>query len=278
MLELRGEAELVRVEQPLHRHLAAEQSIEGDLVDVEPHKLPRCLGMTISAPSDNDVVDGAPRFVVALARATVGGADGVSVSLRRCGRLGTVAASDQTISDMEASQYATDDGPASMSPSRDASSTLCLDTETPWPAFGPRARALGISAILSSPLLAADRPVGALNIYSRTARAFGPDAQDLASVFAAEASRVLTTAGVVVTDEQFSARLGEALKVRRVIAQAEGVIMERDGVEADQAYGVLCDRSRRSNQPFREHAAAIMASTQRPRLESGPESTDRHDG
>jgi len=30
--------------QPSHRHLAAEQSIEGDLVDVEPHKLPRVSG------------------------------------------------------------------------------------------------------------------------------------------------------------------------------------------------------------------------------------------
>ena len=133
--------------------------------------------------------------MVALARATVGGADGVSVSLRRHGHLATVAASDQTISDMDASQYATGEGPCV-----DASvkgrwfHAESLDTETRWPAFTPRAQALGINAILSSPLLVEDRPVGALNIYSRTAMAFAPKDQELASVFAAEASLVLTSA------------------------------------------------------------------------------------
>jgi len=92
-----------------------------------------------SRPADPDVVDGVLRLVVALARASVGGADGVSVSLRRHGRLATVAASDQTISDMDASQYATGEGPCV-----DASvngrwfHAESLDSETRWPAFTPR--------------------------------------------------------------------------------------------------------------------------------------------
>jgi anti-anti-sigma factor len=256
-----------------HRRLGAEQSVETYVVStgVPP--------FNTTFPADADVVAAALRLVVALARATVRGADGVSVSLRRHGKLATVAASDQTISDMDACQYATGEGPCV-----DASvrgrwfHAESLGTETRWPSFTPKAQALGINAILSSPLLAEDEPVGALNIYSRSAMAFAPEAQQLASMFASEASLLLGTAGVVVTDEQFSARLGDALRLRRIIAQAEGVIMEREGVRADQAYRILCDLSRQSNQPLRGHAQSVAASTERPRLESKPAPTGRHRG
>jgi GAF domain-containing protein len=144
-------------------------------------------------PADDDLVDAALRLVVALARATVSGADGVSVSLRRHGRLATVAASDQTISDMDRDQYATGEGPCV-----DASNNgrwfhvESLAHETRWPSFTPRARKLGINTILSTPLLAHSQPVGALNIYSRTRAAFSVKEQELASVFATEASVILT--------------------------------------------------------------------------------------
>ena len=56
------------------------------------------LRQTAAVPSGHEVVDGALRLVVALARATVGGADGASVSLHRHGRLLTVAATDRNAS------------------------------------------------------------------------------------------------------------------------------------------------------------------------------------
>jgi anti-anti-sigma factor len=276
MLDITGVAELVLVEypDPLCHRLGAEQPIKTDGAPVGTK--PPVLARRITAfPADTDVVDGTLRLVVALARVTVGGADGVSVSLRRHGRLATVAASDQTISDMDASQYATGEGPC-VDASLDGRwfHAESLNTETRWPAFTPRVQALGINAILSSPLLAEDRPVGALNIYSRTAMAFAPEDQELASVFAAEASLVLTGAGVDVTDGQLSNRRNEVLETRRLIAQAEGVIMEREGVEADAAFSMLCDSSRRSNRPFRERAEDVVASTKRSQLD--PELGQRH--
>ena len=283
LLDITGVAEVVLLENPdpPHRHLDAEQSSEiaEALLGTEAYRLPPHVGKITAIPADSDVVDGALRLVVALARATVGGADGVSVSLRRHGHLSTVAASDQTISDMDASQYATGEGPC-VDASVDGRwfHAESLDTETRWPAFTPRAQALGINAILSSPLLAEGRPFGALNIYSRTAMAFASKDQELASVFAAEASLILARAGVDVTDEQLSSRRNEALATRRVIAQAEGVIMEREGVEADDAYSMLCDYSRRSNRPFRERAEDVVSSTQRLRLGAESEPGQSHYG
>ena len=231
------------------------------------------LRAVTAIPANQDVVDGALRLVVALARATVGGADGASVTLRRHGRLATVAASDQTILAMDADQYSTGEGPCV-----DASiagrwfHAGSLDQETRWPAFTPKARALGISAILSSPLLARDRPVGALNIYSRTATAFAAKEQELAAVFATEASSILTHAEVHLTDDQMTGRLQRALRTREIIAEAQGVIMERDQVGEKEAFDVMCRSSRSSGRSLREGAMDVVDSTRRhrPDIHPGP--------
>lgn len=275
MLDLTGLTQIVTLEEvgPAEGQLGPEQTaaVPGSPVVVEAAGQADRWRRVTAMPADLDVVDGALRLVVALAQVTVSGADGVSVSLRRHGRLSTVAASDQTVSDMDADQYATGEGPCV-----DASvegrwfHAESLDQETRWPSFTPRARSLGISAILSSPLLAGERPVGALNIYSRTAVAFAPREQELASIFATEASLILRDAGVDISDEEWSGRFGEALQSRQVIAQAQGVVMERDGISEKEAYARLCTFSRRSDRPLREWAADVVGSTRReaPWLES----------
>ncbi len=223
-----------------------------------------------TAPSDDDVVDSTLRLVVALAQATVGGADGASVSLRRHGHLATVAATDQTILDMDSGQYAAGEGPCV-----DASvegrwfHAESLDAETRWPTFTPRAKALGINAILSAPLLAQDRPVGALNIYSRSNSAFTPRDQQLASVFATEASIILTDTWVSGSDGQHSMRYQEALRTRQIIALAQGVMMERLGLSPDDAYTVLRSYSQRTNRPLHRRAEEIVASARRQREDPG---------
>jgi anti-anti-sigma factor len=231
-----------------------------------------------AAPSDDDVVDSTLRLVVALARATLEGADGASVSLRRHGHLSTVAATDDTVLDMDTHQYAAGEGPCV-----DASvegrwfHAGSLDTETRWPTFTPRAKALGINAILSAPLMAQDRPVGALNIYSRTTAAFAPSDQKLASVFATEASIILTDTWAIGTDSQYSARYQEALQTRQTIALAQGVVMERLGVSPDRAYTYLRNHSKQTRRPLYRQAAEVIGSVRQPGsdLGTGPEG-DHH--
>lgn len=217
-------------------------------------------------PADHDVIEGCLRLVVALTQASVEGADGVSVSLQRYGRLTTVAATDQTILDMDARQYATGQGPCV-----DASveghwfHAESLDRETRWPTFTPKAQRLGINAILSNPVVAANGPVGALNIYSRTAGAFSPRERALASTFASEASILLQAGGVDVSDEHLSERIGVALRARQIIAQAVGVVMERDGISEEAAYTSLRVISQRDSRPLAERAADVVDSTRRTR-------------
>jgi hypothetical protein len=221
-------------------------------------------------PTNPDVIDGALRLIVEMARSSIAGADGVSVSLMRHGVLSTVAASDQTIRAMDVDQYATGEGPCV-----DASlkghwfHAESLDTEVRWPSFTPRARILGIKAILSSPLRALEAPVGALNIYSRHAEAFEVKDQELAALFAEKASLILSDARAGISDTQMALRFQEALRSREVVTLARGIIMEREGVDAQAAFHALLRLSLSQGVPLREQALSIMRSALRPELASG---------
>jgi len=235
-------------------------------------------GAPLPGSIDGEAVDASLRLVVALARALVGGADGASVSLRRHDRLATVAASDETVLAMDADQYATGQGPCV-----DASTlgrrfhTDSLNDETRWPAFAPKAQALGINAIVSSPLVVRDQPVGALNIYSRTADAFTSQDQDLASLFAAEASTVLSGVELSVGSASRSVWFAEALEGRQVIALAQGVLMERDSIDETEAYRALRRFSTQTSRPLRERAEDILASLHRRAAAPPASSEDIHE-
>jgi anti-anti-sigma factor len=233
----------------------------------EEPRLSQSVRQFTAIHSDDEMIDGALRLAVTLARAVVGAADGVSVSLRRRGELSTVAATDQTISAMDATQYETGEGPCV-----DASTdgrwflTESLDDETRWPAFTPRARDLGIKAILSTPLLVQNWPVGALNIYSRRRQAFTSLDQELAATFASETASILNEAVTDVTDmtdEHLSIRFLGALRAREVIAQAQGVLMEREGLAEHDAYSEMRRFSRQNGRPLQERAEHIVRSTRR---------------
>jgi anti-anti-sigma factor len=233
----------------------------GAALPPEPAPARSASGTVSALPTDDDLIDASLRMVVELARATVPGADGVSVSLRRHGRLAT-AATDQTVLDMDAQQYSTGEGPCV-----DASNqgrwfhTHSLRAEVRWPAFTPRAMALGIRSILSSPLEAWGRPVGALNIYSHRPLAFATGDQQLAMKFAVEVSALLTDAGLDASDDERSERFRASLRSREVIAQAQGVLMEREGLSERAAFTALRIRSQRTGRSLRNRAEELIAST-----------------
>jgi anti-anti-sigma factor len=280
--DLAGLSGLIGLEIPAATPKSArgDLRVPGSISPISPNSSdPGGRTSAISAiPANEDVVDGVLRLVVALAEATVGGADGASVTLRRHGRLMTVAASDQTVLDMDADQYATQEGPcidAAVAGRRFHAESL--DEETRWPAFTPKARTLGIQAILSSPLLARDQPMGALNIYSHTPRAFAARGQGLAAMFAAEASNVLTLAGTDVTEDELTGRVQGALRTREIIAEAQGIIMEREDIGDKEAFDVMRRSSRSSGQPLRETARDVVNSTHRTNGEIRSErSGERH--
>jgi len=282
LLAIAGAGSLIRVEQSdaLSARLGSEQIVGQQMFSKgitkgAPTPPEQAL---MELPADRQLVDSALGLVVALATATVGGADGVSVSLRRQGVLSTVAASDGTISEMDADQYATGEGPCV-----DASvegrwfHAESLASETRWPEFTPRAMRLGINSILSSPLLAQNKPVGALNIYSRSEGAFAPADQELASVFASQTSNILTSAGISATAE-FAARFASALRGREIVSQAQGILMERFRFDEATAFSTLLRSSVWTDETMRQLAEGIVRSTLSLRSEASPLSLGSSDG
>ncbi len=238
--------------------------------DVLPAALTQELVRATAFPADTDVVDSALRLVVALAQMVVQHADGISISLNRHGRLATVAASDQTVSSMDAEQYEAGEGPCVDAATNGRSfHAVSLSDETRWPDFTPKALGLGINAILSTPLLMEGRPAGAINMYSRTTRAFAGHDQQLASAFATEASLILTHASAGPAEEDLTARLTDSLRIRQVIAQAQGIVMCREGAGAEEAYAALRHMAVSQGRTFTELATEVVASVRRQGREPG---------
>jgi hypothetical protein len=111
---------------------------------------------------------------------------------------------------------------------------------------------------LSSPLTTPARSVGALNIYSNSEGAFGPAQLTLAELFAEQASGIVNAS---LTDQEAGARLVQALADREVIAHAQGVLMGRHRMSADDAAAALFRAARDAKLTVREHAANVVAST-----------------
>ncbi|HWM18760.1 MAG TPA: GAF domain-containing protein [Ilumatobacteraceae bacterium] len=264
ILDITGVGARVRFEDPDPNvaALGTEQlsGVRPSAVVSRPTELSADLARVGSKPNDS-VVDAALRLVTVLAGSTVEGADGVSVTLERRGQLATVASSNDTVLRMDDHQYATGEGPCLAAAAQGHWFYIeSLAEEDRWPAFVPRAIEEGIASILSTPLMSAARPVGALNIYSNSERAFGPRQQELAAMFASQASGILIDAGADVIDEALGKRILDALLAREVIARAEGVLMARKHVTAEDAAATLHRSARTAEVAVLQHAAAIVAS------------------
>ena len=112
-----------------------------------------------------------------------------------------------------------------------------------------------IRAIMSFQLFIAGETMGALNVYAEQPRAFGQDSKEIGLVFAAHSSVAWNSAQ---RDEQFK----RALASRDLIGQAKGMIMERYGVDAVQAFELLRKLSQDSNVPLIQVASELVAKAQ----------------
>lgn len=144
-----------------------------------------------------------------------------------------VGTSSAAVQQADELQLAYGEGPC-LSATRTAETCLIVDTRADrrWPTWGPRAAELGWSSVLSLPLLAADRSLGALNLYATAAHSFQEVDIQVAQIFAAHASIALAYR---LDEEQLRARV----HLRHVVGQAQGILMERHHVPAEQALAAL---------------------------------------
>jgi GAF domain-containing protein len=109
-----------------------------------------------------------------------------------------------------------------------------------------------IRCIMAFQLFIANETMGALNVYAERPNAFDQTSKDIGKIFAAHSSVAWNS---VRRDEQFK----RALASRDTIGQAKGMIMERYGVDAVQAFEVLRKLSQDSNTPLVQIASELVA-------------------
>ena len=112
-----------------------------------------------------------------------------------------------------------------------------------------------IRSVMAFQLWIAGETMGALNVYAETTNAFGAETREIGLVFAAHSSVAWNAAR---RDEQFK----KALSSRDVIGQAKGMLMERYGVNAIQAFDLLRKLSQDSNTPLIQIAADLVEKQQ----------------
>jgi transcriptional regulator with GAF, ATPase, and Fis domain len=131
-----------------------------------------------------------------------------------------------------------------------------LETEERFPLYRQDALAeTPIRSIMAFQLFIAGETMGALNVYAETPNVFDNESRNIGLVFAAHSSVAWNSAR---RDDQFK----QALASRDTIGQAKGMIMERYGVNAVQAFELLRKLSQDSNVPLIKVATELVEDTQ----------------
>lgn len=128
-----------------------------------------------------------------------------------------------------------------------------------WPRFAAMAGELGVRGVLSLPLRARERTIGALQLYATTVDAFNADAETVAGVFAARAAFALR--GTELTD---------AVADRAAIGQATGSLMARHHATAAGAAEILARTARDAHRDVADLAGELIADARHPKTPSRP--------
>jgi GAF domain-containing protein len=198
----------------------------------------------------NTTVDALPG--AEMAGITMGGEDGKPV---------TGVFTDDEAPEIDTAQYSSQNGPC-----LDAWRTKTIvriddmaDAADTYPEFSKASKAHGVMSTLSLPLIAAERGVGALNLYSRSTDAFSEEDERLGMELASTAAVVLSNASAYWTAHELSQNLSEAMKSRATIEQAKGMLMARsDNLTPDEAFDLLRKASQRENVKLRDIAQRLV--------------------
>ena len=203
--------------------------------------LSELASLVIGAEGLSDVLAHVATFAVRA----IPGADGAGVTLLKVDRtdnmVQVLAASHPFVAEIDEIQYAVlNEGPCiTAALERRTVRSGSLGGEKMWPRFGPRVGRMGIHSALSLPLLLSGQVLGAINVYARVKDAFDDHAASLGELFATPAAVSVHNAQILAQAQALAAQLQGALSSRPIIDQAIGILRQRSGVTAQEAFARL---------------------------------------
>jgi GAF domain-containing protein len=197
--------------------------------------------------------------VASLACRTLSACDMASVTMMNDGRASTPVQTDPLAGDLDAAQYRTERGPCLEAYSvRQVVRGTIPESAARWPEFTAAAAEAGIRSVLAVPLVASQRPLGALNLYSQTAEGYDEADEETAVLFSEQAAVACANAEVYWRTYNLTEHLREALESRDVIGQAKGILMVRRGCKPDEAFEALRKVSQHRNIKLRDIAEQVV--------------------
>ncbi len=197
--------------------------------------------------------------VVLVATELIHGCDLVGISIVHAGGIDTPAGSDEALNRIDELQFKLKEGPCyDALRTHETVVSGSLRTDPRWPTWGPLvAKEIGVVSIVSYRLFTTEDTLGALNLYSRR-----PDAFDTDDVYNGQA--LAAHVAVALAASQNTTHLELAIANRTVIGQAEGILMERFGITAEQAFAVLRRVSQHRNVKLNRVAEELVRTRETP--------------
>ena len=192
--------------------------------------------------------------IIEWARHAVASTDAGIFLLRAKGKVETAVPTSPQVVKSHDLQVELDEGPCIEVVRNDTVNAFVItDTATDgrFPRWGPAAADLGLVSVVSVVLDTRQKRFGSLNVYSREADAFDRHDLDVLEIFSRRAARALA----VVED---NVGMTAALDSRKLIGQAEGILMEHFDIDEDHAFEFLLRQSQSENVKLRVIADQIV--------------------
>ncbi len=176
---------------------------------------------------------------------------GVALS-HRGGKLETVAVTDPVVEKSDQLQLECGEGP-SLDVIAGRGTVLVPDTagEPRYPDWSTKVALLGLGSVLAVRLATSGSTLGVLQLFNTEPYAFEPDDDAVAHILARHAS-------VALANARQEASLWQAIDARKLVGQAQGILMERFDIDSDQAFAVLRRYSQDHNIKLRDVAQRLI--------------------
>lgn len=127
-----------------------------------------------------------------------------------------------------------------------------------WPGYRDRVLDAGFHAVLGVPMNAVGRTIGVMNVYRQTTGPWSDADVEAAQILTAVGAGYIVHANDLRAQHDLTDNLQAAITSRDLIGQAKGVVMEREGVDAEEAFTILRKLSQHQNRKLREVAQLVI--------------------
>ncbi|WP_458780591.1 GAF domain-containing protein [Arthrobacter sp. D3-16] len=180
------------------------------------------------------------------------------------GRSESTGATDTVVLRADKLQYELGEGPC-LSAWAEQRPIIIQDTQEDvrWPRWTAAVADLPLRSVLSAPLTAGGREIGALKVYSPLPLAFDDNSVFQIERLASPAAVLLGHARDREAAQRMSEEMAEALTRRDLVSKAQGILIERMNMNSQEALAVLLARSRGEGTPLHDVARDILQKASR---------------